>query len=184
MCLTHAPDIPTDEYVEGPRWKKKRQISNRMANVYIDRGSMETRHGSRNTTSALQRRRADKCRDPRKKMRVSSLYFFLKVRWSGACQSLWSLKCVRCVAVPPMRLHHLHELHMWNMLSSSCFFFFHRGLPVRHREGCNGERWSFFPRGVWTLGTIFVFCFPFNMGKRWPFFPGGLLDVRKHLFPT
>ena len=64
------------------------------------------------------------------------------------------------------------------------FFFFHRGLPVRHREGCKGERWSFFPRGVWTLGTIFVFCFPFNLGKRWPFFPGGLLDVRKHLFPT
>ena len=64
------------------------------------------------------------------------------------------------------------------------FFSSIGGCQSAIEKVARGNAGLFSPGGFWTLGTIFVFCFPFNMGKRWPFFPGGLLDVRKHLFPT
>ena len=62
-----------------------------------------------------------------KTLRVSCLYFFLKARWSRACRNLHTLKCVSCVAIPAGSLHDWRELHVWNMFSSSCLYFFHPG---------------------------------------------------------
>ena len=89
---------------------------------------METHRETRNTMSALQRCRADKRSGLQKTVRVSCLYLFHKESRSMANLHTRSLKCVRSVALPHLRLHDRLVLRARNMFGGVAFINSIEGL--------------------------------------------------------